>query len=194
MASNIPKMQGPVEDSAIDSDFKADPAGVRDEPLRDSEGQPLSQIEGVKVQLLTPFTDHRGSLVEAINLEDPFWKEPVVHAYKFTVRPGKIKGWGMHRKQSDRYFICSGDMRIVLYDGRKDSPTHKHLAQYSFADKVSGLVYIPRGVWHADQNIGSEEAVVINFPTRPHDRSDPDKFRIDPHSGEIPFDWTLRDG
>ena len=33
----------------------------------------------------------------------------------------------------------------------------------------------------------------MNFPTRPYDRTNPDKYRIDPASGEIPFDFTLRD-
>jgi hypothetical protein len=33
----------------------------------------------------------------------------------------------------------------------------------------------------------------MNFPTRPYDREDPDKYRIDPASGEIPFDFALLD-
>jgi hypothetical protein len=33
----------------------------------------------------------------------------------------------------------------------------------------------------------------VNFPTAAYDAEEPDKFRIDPHSGEIPFDFTLRD-
>jgi hypothetical protein len=33
----------------------------------------------------------------------------------------------------------------------------------------------------------------MNFPTRPYDRDTPDKYRIDPASDEIPFDFTLRD-
>jgi hypothetical protein len=33
----------------------------------------------------------------------------------------------------------------------------------------------------------------VNFPTAACDAEEPDKFRIDPHSGEIPFDFTLRD-
>ena len=49
------------------------------------------------------------------------------------------------------------------------------------------------GVWHADQNTGDVDAAILNFPTRAYDREDPDKHRIDPHSGEIPFDWSLRD-
>jgi hypothetical protein len=128
---------------SAEQEFGADPAGTQDVPLRGPDGQPLTEIEGVVVKVLTPHMDHRGTLVEAINLEDPFWHEPVVHAYKFTVKPGTIKGWGMHRKQADRYFTCSGSMRVVLYDGRVDSPTHKHLAHYSFTDDVSALVYIP---------------------------------------------------
>jgi dTDP-4-dehydrorhamnose 3,5-epimerase len=61
-------------------------------------------------------------------------------------------------------------------------------------EEARGLLLIPPGVWHGDQNYGERDAVMVNFPTRPFDRDDPDKARIDPHSGEIPFDWTLRDG
>ena len=49
-------------------------------------------------------------------------------------------------------------------------------------------------MWHADQTIGDRDALIVNFPTRPYDRAEPDKYRIDPHSGEIDFDWTLSDG
>ncbi len=28
----------------------------------------------------------------------------------------------------------------------------------------------------------------------PYNREAPDKYRLDPHSGEIPFDWSLPDG
>jgi dTDP-4-dehydrorhamnose 3,5-epimerase len=49
-------------------------------------------------------------------------------------------------------------------------------------------------VWHADQNWGDADAALLNFPTRPFNHAEPDKFRIDPHSGEIDFDWSLPDG
>ncbi len=35
---------------------------------------------------------------------------------------------------------------------------------------------------------------VMNYPTRPYDPDVPDKYRIDPHAGVIPFDWSVRDG
>jgi dTDP-4-dehydrorhamnose 3,5-epimerase len=171
------------------------PAGVRDVPSVDAAGQLLpAGIEGVVHARLAPLVDHRGSLVEVVNFEHPFWDEPVVYSYCFTIRPGRIKGWGMHKLQADRYFIASGNIRVVLYDGREDSGSFGQVAQFHFADATPGLLRIPPGVWHADQNWGERDAVVVNFPTRPYDRADPDKYRLDPQTDLIPFDWTLRDG
>jgi dTDP-4-dehydrorhamnose 3,5-epimerase len=151
-------------------------------------------IEGVVSRPAVVHSDHRGSLTELVNFEDPFWQEPIVHAYAFTVAPGRIKGWGMHKLQTDRYVVLGGPLRVVLYDGRPDSPTFQQFAEFPFGEQGSGLIRIPPGVWHADQNTGDAPCRVVNFPTRPYDRDDPDKYRIDPASGEIPFDFTLRDG
>ena len=65
---------------------------------------------------------------------------------------------------------------------------------YRVTRGTPGLLRIPPGVWHASQNWGDFEAVCMNFPTRSFDPEHPDKYRIDPASGEIPFDFTLRDG
>jgi dTDP-4-dehydrorhamnose 3,5-epimerase len=167
----------------------------RDRATVDASGRELDpQIEGVLLKRLVRLADHRGSLAEVMDLRDPFWAEPVVYAYEFTIRPGRIKGWGMHELQTDRYLVSSGSVRVVLYDGRSDSETQGRIEQFFFTPETPGLVMIPPGVWHADQNWGETEARVLNFPTRPYDHASPDKYRIDPHSGMIPFDWELRDG
>jgi dTDP-4-dehydrorhamnose 3,5-epimerase len=159
------------------------------------DGSPLAPpIDGVVVRRLSPHVDHRGSLVPVLDTRDPFWAEPIVYAYEITINPGRIKGWGMHDHQSDRYVITTGNVRVVLFDGRADSPTAGALAQLQFGERNPGLVLIPPGVWHADQNWGDTIVRITNFPTRAYDPDNPDKHRIDPHSGVIPFDWTLRDG
>lgn len=99
------------------------PEGVRDVPSVDAEGRPSDQIEGVVCARAVVHGDHRGALMETVNFDRPFWEEPVVYAYTITVAPGRIKGWGMHRHQDDRYASLSGRLRVVLYDGRTDSPT-----------------------------------------------------------------------
>jgi dTDP-4-dehydrorhamnose 3,5-epimerase len=171
------------------------PHAERDAPTVGTGGERLTAaIDGVLHERLRPHADHRGILTEVVNFAHPFWDEPIVHAYCFTVRPGRIKGWGLHRKQADRYFLTAGRARVILHDGRVHSPTFGAFAQFHLSDEAPALLLIPPGVWHADQNTGDCDAVFLNFPTRPFDPVDPDKYRIDPHAGTIPFDWTLRDG
>jgi dTDP-4-dehydrorhamnose 3,5-epimerase len=168
---------------------------TRDRATVDVEGRELGTgIEGVVLKRLAPLADHRGSLVPFLNEHDLFWSEPVVYAYEIMIRPGRIKGWGMHEHQTDRYFLGNGSVRVVLYDGRPDSASHERIEQFFFTEATPGLLMIPPGVWHADQNWGQSDARIVNFPSRAYDHADPDKFRIDPHSGVIPFDWELRDG
>jgi dTDP-4-dehydrorhamnose 3,5-epimerase len=172
------------------------PPGLKDEQTVDDQGRELfSGVAGAEVVRLSPHADGRGWLIPFLDLGNPFWKdEPPVYAYAIMARPGVIKGWGMHRHQADRYFVSPGRLRVVLYDGREDSPTFQKYQQIWFSDETAGLVRIPAGVWHADQNWGDRDVTLINFPTRAYDPDDPDKFRLDPHGGEIPFDWTVRDG
>jgi dTDP-4-dehydrorhamnose 3,5-epimerase len=168
---------------------------TRDRPTVGADGRELgSRILGVVLERLAPLADHRGSLVRVLDTREPFWIEPIVYAYEFTIRPGRIKGWGMHEHQTDRYFLANGHVRVALYDGRPDSPSHELIEQFFFTEKTPGLLMIPPGVWHADQNWGETDARIINFPTQPYDHEHPDKYRIDPHAGIIPFDWELRDG
>lgn len=152
------------------------------------------RICGVRAERLAGYHDQRGSLVPFMDFTKPFWSEPVVHAYEFTIRPGRIKGWGMHRRQADRYFVQTGHLRIVLHDGRADSPTNGNFCEFWFAENGWLLLQIPPGVWHATQNWGTMLGRIVNFGTVRFDPSDPDKARIDPHSGVIPYDWTIRDG
>jgi dTDP-4-dehydrorhamnose 3,5-epimerase len=179
---------------APDEDLEVVPGGTRDVPTVGAAGRRRPQLDGVVVAPAVVHADHRGTLMEAVNFDNPFWEEPVLYAYSFTVAPGRIKGWGMHKRQTDRYVALAGRLRVVLYDGRPDSATFERFAEFSFADEAPGFLRIPPGIWHADQNVGEVPCRVLNFPTRPYDREAPDKYRINPASGEIPFDFTLHDG
>ena len=170
-------------------------AAISDVPSVDRSGKALPpMIEGVTLVRLSSHHDARGALTPVIDVRNPFWSEPIVYSYSITIRPGRIKGWGMHRLQTDRYYVCRGNVRVVLFDGREDAPSCGRFAEFYFTDASPGLLSIPPGVWHADQNWGDTEAQILNFPTHPYNPDAPDKLRIDPNSGIIPFDWTLRDG
>jgi len=178
-----------------DAVLAAKEGALRDRPTVDADSHELpAGIDGVEVRRLTTHADARGALTPVVDIRDPFWDEPIVYSYRFSILPGRIKGWGMHELQTDRYFIVSGSVRVVLFDGREDSRTSGAIVEANFTDRTPGLVKIPPGVWHADQNWGDVEAHVLNFPTRAYDPDRPDKFRIGPHDGTIPFEWAISDG
>lgn len=153
-----------------------------------------ARIEGVRVRRIAGYHDHRGALFPLVDVADPFWAQPIVYGYLFTIRPGRIKGWGMHRSQMDRYVVVSGCLRVVLFDGREESSDRGNFCEFHFTPGGAGELQIPPGVWHATQNWGKTLGRVFNLPTARYDPENPDKYRIDPASGEIPFDWRLRDG
>lgn len=184
-----------MSDSAVDRIVAAAAAAQQDEPTVTREGKARpAPIEGVIVERTGMHADNRGSLIPFMDVRKPFWSEPVVYGYCFTIRPGRIKGWGMHDHQTDRYFVARGHVRVALFDGRDASSTRGSVYEIHFTPETPGLVRIPPGVWHADQNWGDADALVMNYPTRPYDPDVPDKYRIDPHGGIIPFDWSMRDG
>lgn len=131
--------------------------------------------------------DDRGSVCEMF---DPRWgwsHAPLVFTYMFTLRSGRVKGWGMHKLHEDRYFVQFGELELVMYDAREDSPTRGLVARVMLTEWNRGLMNIPAGVWHANYNPGLKDAVVINFPTRPYDHENPDKYRLPPDTDQIPF-------
>lgn len=151
-------------------------------------------IDGVRVRYAVTHPDERGTMCEIYNPAWGFSDEPMVYLYQATVRPGKIKGWGVHRNHDDRVFTSQGTLKWVLYDDRADSPTHKLVNVIVMSEHNRGLLRIPSGVFHAVQNVGHTDALFINLPTRPYDHADPDKYRLPLNNDLIPYSFDTGAG
>lgn len=162
----------------------------RDPQLATPEGKVVGPtIEGVVVRPATTIVDERGEMTE---LYSPAWgvmEAPLVYSYHVLIRPGKVKGWVYHELQDDRLCLLSGVVRVVLYDMRDGSPTQGNVQEINLSEHNRALVVIPRRVVHAVQNIGNQDATFVNFPTRAYDHANPDKYRIDMKSGQIPYQF-----
>lgn len=159
---------------------------IKDKQTTTPDGQlVINWIDGVKIRYATTIPDERGTVCEVYNPAWDFDDAPIVFIYQFTVRPHKIKGWGVHREHEDRYFVSLGSLKVVLYDGREESPTFGLINEIVLSDQNRALLRIPRGVYHADQNVGETDALVINMPTIPYDHTNPDKYRLIPTRSHI---------
>jgi dTDP-4-dehydrorhamnose 3,5-epimerase len=161
---------------------------IKDPPLVTSAGKPLTLLpQGVTFRRAITHPDARGSVCEMF---DPRWQwhpDPLVFVYMFTLRPGMVKGWGLHKLHEDRYFVISGEMEIVMFDARADSPTYQLVSSIVLSEYNRGLVNVPAGIWHANRNLGNRDAVVVNFPTKPYEHDNPDKYRLPLDTDQIPY-------
>lgn len=160
----------------------------KDVQMVTSEGIPVQPVpEGVTFKEIPTHLDERGSVCELYDSRWTWHPDPLVFSYMFSVRPGMIKGWGMHLHHEDRYAILFGELEVVLYDAREESSTKGMVSKIILSHFNRRIMNIPAGVWHADHNIGQTDTVVINFPTICYNHADPDKFRLPLDTDQIPY-------
>lgn len=159
------------------------------------DGEPVGQlIDGVVIRHQISQVDGRGTLCEILDQRWNVAESPIVYVYQFTIRPGKAKGWHVHRLHDDRIFISQGELKVVLYDDRPDSPTQGMINEIHRSDLRRSLMVIPRGVFHAHLNIGTTDALLVSMPTREYDHSNPDVFRLPLDTDAIPYSFEDRLG
>ena len=149
-------------------------------------------IDGVVVKPLRLIPDERGWLMEMLRADDPFFQQ-FGQCYVTAVYPGVVKGWHYHKQQTDHFVGVHGMAKVVLYDRRETSPTRGEVNEFFLGERNNSLVLIPPGVLHGMKGIGTDVALIINLPTHTYNYANPDEYRIDPHSPEIPYNWDRRD-
>ena len=85
-------------------------------------------------------------------------------AYLTAAAPGAFKGYHLHRIRAARYVCVRGRMKIILYvDGKRQ--------EYVLDAASPQRLFIPPNVATGLQNIGDEEAWLVNYPDPPYDPS-----------------------
>ncbi len=153
----------------------------------------MKPIDGAKFHPLKMIPDERGNLMEILRSDAAHFQK-FGQAYITTAYPGVTKAWHYHKIQTDHFCVLSGMMKIVLYDNRHDSPTKGQINEFFMGERKFGLLVIPPGVYHGFKCISTSEAMVLNLPTETYNYDQPDEYRLDPHTSEIPYDWSRKDG
>ncbi|MCL6623974.1 MAG: dTDP-4-dehydrorhamnose 3,5-epimerase family protein [Fimbriimonadales bacterium] len=121
-------------------------------------------LPGVLLRELTRHSDARGWLIELFRADElPEGFRPVM-GYISLTRPGVVRGPHEHLHQTDGFAFLWGDFRVYLWDARAEGkPTRITL---DLGEKRPAFLIVPPGVVHAYQNVGSSDALVLNFPDR----------------------------
>jgi dTDP-4-dehydrorhamnose 3,5-epimerase len=150
-----------------------------------------SKIEGVRVRRLEPHGDERGSLTELLRSDWPEFTR-FGQAIITLNLPGVIRGWHWHHRQTDMIVVVQGRAVLPLYDGRSGSATFGAVEERVADGKEPFAVFVPPGVYHGYKTLGTSPALIVNFPDRVYDPTDPDEERIAHDAPGIPYDWSAR--
>ena len=150
-------------------------------------------IEGVKLKELRVIPDERGRLMEILRCDDEMF-EKFGQVYMTTTYPQVVKAWHYHKIQDDNFAAIKGMVKVVLYDGREDSPTRGEVNEFFVGEHNPLLIHVPKGVYHGWKCIGEEEAIVVNCPTEKYNYEQPDEYRLPYDTAEIPYDWGIKMG
>lgn len=146
-------------------------------------------IHGVRVTPLSQFLDERGKVMRMLSSEDAHF-EHFGEIYFSCVYPGAIKGWHIHKHMTLNYAVPYGNIKFVLFDERKDSPSRGKIQEIFMGADNYCLVTVPPLVWNGFKGIGSEMAVIANCASLPH--SPEETNRRDPFDPSIPYDWNIK--
>lgn len=89
-------------------------------------------------------------------------------AYLTAALPGAFKGYHLHRVRAARYVALKGKMKIITYQRQgQDWVRSEHILEAGTPERM----YIPKDVATGLENIGQEEAWLINYPDPAYDPS-----------------------
>ncbi|MBU1131429.1 WxcM-like domain-containing protein [Patescibacteria group bacterium] len=81
--------------------------------------------------------------------------------YLTAAKPGAFKGYHLHRVRAARYVCIRGRMKIITYQNKKRQ-------EFVLDAQKPGRLFIPNNVATGLENIGDEEAWLINYPEPPY--------------------------
>jgi len=149
-------------------------------------------IDGVEIKRLHPNCDERGFLMEILRADDEIF-ERFGMVYVSMNYPQVVRAWHYHKLQADIFCVVRGMAKVAIFDGREESPTKGEVNEFFIGENNPALVKIPVGVMHGYKTIGVEPCLLLNFPSVPHNKENPDEYRVDPHDNDIPYDWGIKE-
>lgn len=146
-------------------------------------------IHDVTVTPLRQIFDERGKVMHMMRQDsDVFTKFGEI--YFSCTYPGVVKAWHLHKRMTLNYAVITGQLKVVLFDGREDSPTCGTVQEFFMSPENYILLTVPPGIWNGFKGIGDKMSVVANCADLPHDPNE--IVRKPAFDDAIPYDWALK--
>lgn len=143
------------------------------------------------------FLDDRGYLSEILRADDPDFQK-FGQVYLSTITPGTIKAFHRHHHKTDYITCVTGQIKLVVIEAEDADASGKRrpikVYEYHISPIAPKLVVIPPGLWHGWMCVGSNESILINVTTEPHDPNNKDEERVAAIDNPFDYVWGVKHG
>jgi dTDP-4-dehydrorhamnose 3,5-epimerase len=143
-------------------------------------------INGVSVRKLMVFENELGGVKHMLKKQWPEFNS-FGEVYFSTINAGIIKGWKRHDKTVLNYTVPVGNVKVVIYDGDKKSPTYCEIQEIELGESNHVLLTIPANVWYSFASLNDEKAIICNLISVEH--SEDEHHQIELVNDKIPYKW-----
>jgi len=119
-------------------------------------------IEEISIEPVKKVTTFDANKKENGFLTELFKDGDKTVAYLSAAKPGAFKGYHLHRVRAARYVCLKGKMKIITYQNKKRK-------EYILDSQEPKRLFIPKNIATGLENIGQEEAWLINYPDPSYD-------------------------
>lgn len=145
-------------------------------------------IDGVILTPLKQIFDERGKVMHMLREDSPIFSR-FGEIYFSCTHPGAVKAWHLHKELTLNYAVIYGQIKFVLYDERKDSPTCGEIQELFMSPENYFLVTVPPGIWNGFKSVGNLTSILANCATLPHSQNE--IMRRPANDKKIPYKWEL---
>jgi dTDP-4-dehydrorhamnose 3,5-epimerase len=145
------------------------------------------KIHDIKITPLKIISDNRGKVMHMLRKDSDVF-DKFGEIYFSTINYESIKAWHLHKESTLNYVCIKGNVKLVLFDDRKESPTKGILQEIILTPKNYFLVTIPPMIWNGFKGLDKEESIIANCLNMPHNEKE--MVRIDPLDKSIDYKWS----
>jgi dTDP-4-dehydrorhamnose 3,5-epimerase len=134
-------------------------------------------IKDIKITPLKIISDDRGSVMHMLRNDSPIFKS-FGEIYFSTIKKNSIKAWHLHKNSTLNYVCISGEVKLVLFDDRKESSTKGVVQELILSPKNYFLVTIPPNIWNGFKGLNEPTSIIANCLDLPHDENEMERKNI----------------
>ena len=144
------------------------------------------KIHDVNITPLKIISDERGKVMHMLRSDNKIFKS-FGEIYFSTIFHKAIKGWHLHKESFWNYVCVKGEVKLVLFDDRKNSQSKNVYQEIILSTSNYSLVTIPPNIWNGFKGLDQGESIIANCLTMPHNEKE--MVRRDPFDKNFNYTW-----